>query len=114
MYVLQDGAVEAMRKVRVLAYTGVCSFIFSLAKWFFQGSDYACGFGVWPTFGMAAMKYTWNFDWQLNYVGAGRLVICSDWQVIQDSANDVCQYAMAAAGLTLNPLGHACCSFPTC
>jgi hypothetical protein len=35
------------------------------------GADYACGFAAWPTFGMAAMKYTWNFDWQMNYVGAG-------------------------------------------
>lgn len=68
---LQNGAVEAIRKVKVLAWTGLVSFIFSAFKWFFNGADYACGFGVWPTFGFAALKYTWNFDFQMNYVGAG-------------------------------------------
>jgi uncharacterized oligopeptide transporter (OPT) family protein len=67
----QDGASEAIQKVKVLSYTGVVSFAFSVFKWFFQGTDYSCGFAAWPTFGFAAMKYTWNFDWQLNYVGAG-------------------------------------------
>lgn len=68
---LQNGEAAAIRKVKVLSWTGVGSFIFSTFKWFFQGRDYACGFAAWPTFGMAAMKYTWNFDFQLNYVGAG-------------------------------------------
>jgi hypothetical protein len=70
---LQNGAVEALRKVKVLAWTGLASFLFSAFKWIFNGSDYACGFGVWPSFGFAALKYTFNFDWQLNYVGAGEL-----------------------------------------
>jgi hypothetical protein len=70
-FVPQNGAVEALRKVKVLAYTGFASFLFSAFKWVFNGSDYACGFGVWPSFGFAALKYTFNFDWQLNYVGAG-------------------------------------------
>jgi hypothetical protein len=60
-----------MFKVKLLGITGFFSFLFSMAKWFFQGTDYACGFSAWPTFGFAAMKYTFNFDWQLNYVGAG-------------------------------------------
>jgi hypothetical protein len=68
---VQNGASEAIRKVKLLSFTGLCSFAFSVFKWFFQGTDYACGFTAWPTFGFAAMKYTWNFDWQLNYVGAG-------------------------------------------
>lgn len=59
----------------MLATTGIASFAFSTAKWFFQGSDYGCGLGAWPTFGVAAMKYTWNFDWQLNYVGAGAVCV---------------------------------------
>jgi uncharacterized oligopeptide transporter (OPT) family protein len=68
-----NGASAAIKKVKVLAWTGVCSFLFSLFKWFFQGSDYGCGFGAWPTFGLKAMKYTFNFDWQLNYIGAGMI-----------------------------------------
>ncbi|GBF88235.1 metal-nicotianamine transporter-like protein [Raphidocelis subcapitata] len=68
-----NGASEAIRKVKVLSFTGLCSFAFSVFKWFFQGTDYGCGFTAWPTFGFAAMKYTWNFDWQLNYVGAGMI-----------------------------------------
>jgi hypothetical protein len=71
LLLLQNGAVEALRKVKVLAWTGLASFLFSMFKWFFNGADYACGFGVWPSFGFAALKYTFNFDWQLNYVGAG-------------------------------------------
>lgn len=55
----------------MLSCVGVGSFAFSCFKWFFTGADYACGFGTWPTFGLAALKYTWNFDWQMNYVGAG-------------------------------------------
>lgn len=68
---MQSGEAAAIRKVKVLSWTGLCSFIFSTFKWFFNGSDYSCGFNTWPTFGMAALKYTWNFDFQLNYVGAG-------------------------------------------
>ena len=72
-HTLQNGASEAIRKVKVLSYTGLASLAFSAAKWFFQGADYGCGFTAWPTFGFAAMRYTWNFDWQLNYVGAGMI-----------------------------------------
>ncbi|WIA41031.1 hypothetical protein OEZ86_004669 [Tetradesmus obliquus] len=68
-----NGAAEALRKVKVLSYTGLASFLFSAFKWIFNGSDYACGFGVWPSFGFTALKYTFNFDWQLNYVGAGMI-----------------------------------------
>jgi hypothetical protein len=55
----QNGEAAAIRKVKVLSWTGLVSFFFSCFKWFFNGSDYACGFSAWPTFGMAAMKYTW-------------------------------------------------------
>lgn len=70
----QNGEAAAIRKVKVLTWTGLGSFIFSTFKWFFQGTDYACGFNTWPTFGMAALSYTWNFDFQMNYVGAGGLL----------------------------------------
>jgi hypothetical protein len=54
-----------------MLYTAAGSFSFSLFKWFFQGTDYSCGFGIFPTFGMKAMEAGWNFDFQHNYVGAG-------------------------------------------
>lgn len=62
-----------MRKVRVLSWTGVGSFLFSCFKWLVSGHDYGCGFGVWPSFGFKALEYTWNFDWQHNYIGAGMI-----------------------------------------
>eukprot|EP00878_Enallax_costatus_P027358 GHUV01029438.1.p1 GENE.GHUV01029438.1~~GHUV01029438.1.p1 ORF type:complete len:402 (+),score=44.57 GHUV01029438.1:959-2164(+) len=67
------GEASAMRKVRLLSYTGIGSLLFSFIKWLVWGSNYECGFGVWPTFGFKALEYTWNFDWQHNYVGAGMI-----------------------------------------
>ena len=60
------GAAAAMRKVRVLLVASAGSFAFSLFKWFYQGNDYGCGFSVFPTFGLAALRWTWNFDSQIN------------------------------------------------
>ena len=31
----------------------------------------ACGFANFPTLGLKALKWGWNFDFQLIYVGAG-------------------------------------------
>lgn len=84
----QNGEAAAIRKVKVLCYTGVVSFFFSTFKWFFQGRNYSCGFSFWPTFGFAAMKYTWNFDFQMNYVGAGtwRYSLCrGSWAACRGS-----------------------------
>ena len=60
------GAADAMRKVKVLLLTSAGSCAVSLFKWFFQGADYGCGFGVFPTFGLTALNWTWNFDSQIN------------------------------------------------
>lgn len=68
---LQKGEADALRKVRLLSWTGISSFVFSAVKWVVSGEDYGCGFGVWPSFGFKALGYTWNFDWQQNYIGAG-------------------------------------------
>jgi uncharacterized oligopeptide transporter (OPT) family protein len=40
----------------------------------FQGSTPGCGFANWPTFGLAAAKWTWRFDFQQQYIGSGFLV----------------------------------------
>lgn len=60
-----------MRKVKVLSWTGVASFMFSVVKWVVNGTDYGCGFGAWPFFGFKALRYTWFIDFQQNYIGAG-------------------------------------------
>lgn len=56
--ILQTGEASAMRKVRLLTWTGLGSLLFSFIKWLVSGSDYNCGFGVWPSFGFEALKYT--------------------------------------------------------
>ena len=40
----------------------------------FQGPSYSCGFASLPTFGKAAAAWTWHFDFQQQYIGAGMLV----------------------------------------
>ncbi len=60
-----------MRKVKILSWTGLGSFLFSVVKWILSGTDYGCGFKVWPAFGFQALKYTWYLDFQQNYIGAG-------------------------------------------
>uniref|UniRef100_A0A383W0U8 Uncharacterized protein n=1 Tax=Tetradesmus obliquus TaxID=3088 RepID=A0A383W0U8_TETOB len=67
------GEADALRKVRVLSWTGAGSFFFSVLKWLVNGSNYECGFGSWPSFGFKAQQYTWFFDWQHNYIGAGMI-----------------------------------------
>lgn len=62
-----------MRKVKVLCWTGVCSFVISIIKWVVSGTDYACGFGSWPAFGFKAMRYSWFLSFSQNYIGAGRV-----------------------------------------
>jgi hypothetical protein len=32
-----------------------------------------CGFGVFPTFGLTAFKWTWFFDWNQSYIGSGMI-----------------------------------------
>jgi len=51
----KSGAASAKKKVRLLAYTALGSFVFDFFKWFFQGPDYSCGFAVWPNLGPQAL-----------------------------------------------------------
>ncbi|KAF6265154.1 putative metal-nicotianamine transporter YSL6-like protein [Scenedesmus sp. NREL 46B-D3] len=67
-------AAAAARKVRLLGLTALASFVFDAFKWIFQGPSYSCGFSTLPTFGRAALAWTWHFDFQQQYVGAGMLV----------------------------------------
>ncbi len=58
----------------MLLYTGASSFVFSMFKWFFSAEGTNCGgWGKFPTFGLKALKWTWQFDWSLTYMGVGGL-----------------------------------------
>ncbi|CAN1831157.1 Metal-nicotianamine transporter YSL3 [Linum perenne] len=50
------------------------SFIWAFFQWFYSGGD-TCGFVQFPTFGLAAWKHSFYFDFSMTYVGAG--MICS-------------------------------------
>uniref|UniRef100_A0A2P2J9R2 Metal-nicotianamine transporter YSL3 n=2 Tax=Rhizophora mucronata TaxID=61149 RepID=A0A2P2J9R2_RHIMU len=50
------------------------SFLWSFFQWFYSGGD-QCGFVQFPTFGLAAWKNSFYFDFSMTYVGAG--MICS-------------------------------------
>lgn len=58
------------------------SFVFSGYQWVFNNP--ACnGFQRFPTFGLEALRYTWNFDFQLPLVGLGILApISVTWSVL--------------------------------
>ncbi|CAN0922685.1 Metal-nicotianamine transporter YSL3 [Linum grandiflorum] len=50
------------------------SFVWAFFQWFYSGGD-SCGFVQFPTFGLAAWKNSFYFDFSMTYVGAG--MICS-------------------------------------
>lgn len=58
------------------------SFLFSGYQWVFNNP--ACnGFIRFPTFGLQALSYTWNFDFQLPFVGLGILAPVSvAWSLV--------------------------------
>ena len=61
-------------QVKTLAYWGGTSFLFSAFKWFFAATSttgVSCGFSSWPSLGMDALNYNWQFDFELNYIGVG-------------------------------------------
>ena len=66
-------------QVKTLGYWGMSSFLFSFFKWFFTSptGPTSCGFDSWPTFGMDALKWRWNFDFEQTYIGVGELVLYS-------------------------------------
>ncbi|XP_021805345.1 metal-nicotianamine transporter YSL3 isoform X2 [Prunus avium] len=49
------------------------SFLWSFFQWFYSGDQ--CGFAQFPTFGLAAWKNSFYFDFSMTYIGAG--MICS-------------------------------------
>ena len=48
--------------------------MFSMFKWFFSAPGDKCGgWDQFPTFGLKALKWKWQYDWSLTYVGVGKL-----------------------------------------
>ncbi|PRW60807.1 putative metal-nicotianamine transporter YSL6 [Chlorella sorokiniana] len=72
-----SGLESATRQIRCMAKWFCVSFTWDLFKWFFQAAGdcgtITGGFGSFPTFGIQAYNWTWNFDFQINYVGVGML-----------------------------------------
>lgn len=64
-------------QVKTLGYWGGTSFLFSFFKWFFTASsdNVSCGFSSWPSLGVDALAYNWNFDFSLTYIGVGAYLI---------------------------------------
>ena len=69
--------------MKTLGYWGGTSFLFSFFKWFFAANsdNVTCGFGAFPSLGIDALAYNWNFDFSLTYIGVGALSAgpCSAW-----------------------------------
>eukprot|EP00195_Chlamydomonas_chlamydogama_P012501 CAMPEP_0202916382 /NCGR_PEP_ID=MMETSP1392-20130828/68467_1 /ASSEMBLY_ACC=CAM_ASM_000868 /TAXON_ID=225041 /ORGANISM="Chlamydomonas chlamydogama, Strain SAG 11-48b" /LENGTH=378 /DNA_ID=CAMNT_0049608799 /DNA_START=12 /DNA_END=1145 /DNA_ORIENTATION=+ len=87
-----SGEDVAKRQIRVLGKWFSVSFLWGFFKWFFGGKHCpicstpgsSCGgFSSFPTFGLTAYKWSWNFDFQINLIGTG--MICShavDWSMM--------------------------------
>ena len=57
-----------------LLWAGGGSFVFSMFKWFFSAPGEKCGgWDQFPTFGLKALKWKWQYDWSLTYIGVGKL-----------------------------------------
>ena len=57
-----------------LLWAGGGSFAFSMFKWFFSATGEKCGgWDQFPTFGLKALKWKWQYDWSLTYIGVGKL-----------------------------------------
>eukprot|EP00250_Pteridium_aquilinum_P020071 c24689_g1_i2 orf=120-1628(+) len=67
------GFKKAQEQIRCLVKYFSLSFLFSLFKWNFSGSQGQCGFDNFPTFGLLAYDNKFYFDFNLTYVGAGMI-----------------------------------------
>jgi hypothetical protein len=70
---LRSECEDMVMQVKTLGFWGISSFVFSFFKWFFSATSgtQSCGFDSWPTFGMQALNYRWNFDFEQTYIGVG-------------------------------------------
>ena len=65
---------ECAVQMATLLWSGGCSFFFSMFKWFVSAEGDNCsGWDRYPTFGLKALKWTWQYDWSMTYVGVGAL-----------------------------------------
>ncbi|KAK4484060.1 hypothetical protein RD792_011279 [Penstemon davidsonii] len=66
------GAKLAKKQVWMLFKSFVGSFFWACFQWFFNAAD-GCGFANFPTFGLAAYKKRFYFDFSATYVGVGMI-----------------------------------------
>ena len=70
------GEADAAKQVTVLGRWGIVSLAWAGFKWFFSSeAGPACsgGFDRFPSLGLAALRWKWNFDFQLTYIGVGMI-----------------------------------------
>ncbi|KAK3143752.1 hypothetical protein QOZ80_4AG0304490 [Eleusine coracana subsp. coracana] len=68
------GAKQARKQVSVLLKTFVSTMAWSVFQWFFSGpGGPACGFQAFPTFGLAAFRRGFSFNFTMSNVGVGML-----------------------------------------
>lgn len=76
----QEADVTGKKVLCLVKYMSL-SFAWSFFKWFFSGVGDSCGFDNFPTFGAAAFKNTFYFNFNPSYVGYGlispHIVNCS-------------------------------------
>lgn len=75
----EAGSTLAIKQIKVMGFWFALSFAWALFMWFFSatstadGKNCSGGFGSFPTFGLTAYAWTWYFDFNLSYVGAGMI-----------------------------------------
>ncbi|KAL6848370.1 hypothetical protein ACP4OV_021664 [Aristida adscensionis] len=67
-----QGAIQAKQQVSILFKSFAGSFLWSLFQWFYSAGA-GCGFSSFPTFGMAAYRRRFYFDFSATYVGVGMI-----------------------------------------
>ena len=72
----RGGEAAANAQVAALGKWGGASACWSAFKWFFSsdaGPGCSGGFDRFPSFGLRALAWKWNFDFQLTYLGVGMI-----------------------------------------
>jgi hypothetical protein len=70
------GCLQANEQVKELAKWGGGSLAWSTFSWVFSstaGVNCSGGFGQFPSFGIQALKWHWNFDFGQTYIGVGMI-----------------------------------------
>ncbi|TVU15803.1 hypothetical protein EJB05_39341 [Eragrostis curvula] len=73
------GAKQASKQVSALVQTFGGTIAWSVFQWFFAGGSGNCGFQAFPTFGLAAFRRGFYFDFSMANIGVGMLSPKGNW-----------------------------------